>query len=671
MRLRTRHWLILVLAIALFALVVPAAAQDEGGGEGEGGEGEGGEGEGGEGEGGEMGEPDDGDGEPQPGDDDWVPAADRPFQRPEVGAQVWSREFHPVYKLTYGQDQDVVEWRHDFDMAYPLTQKLRFTATTRIRTRDNEVLSRENRNENWNAGLDIALTPAIRTGVRYTRTVQRDVRNQGLPNEVTSFRERDNFDLTANYSKTYLSGINLKLGATTGIEKNHYSDIRSSGSRQTVNAGVGYQVFPGLTTDFDYSGSHSLLDANQAGVQSTDESFAHNLGGRIRYEWSAHIINADLRRAYSESQYPKNQETETRDFTSDGAAVDATIMLMENLETRLAYSYDRTKNFYAIEATKDSDLATRGVTAKLAYLLSEARFAIDLKSEKKRNNYFDFQTGDVFTNSVSANYTHAVSERLDLEARARMSLLSLHYDDIVANDQDRDLYDRELTARAEYKPKDALTTGLTVRIRDDQLIYIRTSRTGDNKQTQTYSVQPYIRYLFSPKVAVRQRYELSADYTFYTYDPDSNFLIRSFSVTTGLDWEPMMGLNLQLNHTYRGQDEGSYTPDEDGVERYGRNSERDDNRVDITLRYRVFGIIGFEVRQEFSVQKRYRYDEGEKFLSSEKYDTSITGRAVADHTWESGTALSFSVARTHRDATNIVERQREVWDIVVELSKTF
>ncbi len=669
MRLRSGHWLVLFLAIAVFALVVPVAAQEEGDGDGSGdssGEGEGGEAGDGEGDG----EPEEEDGAPQPGDDDWVPAAEMPFQRPG-GVYSWSPEFHPIYKLAYRQDQDVSEWRHNFDMDYPLTQKLRFTATTKITTRDNEVLNRENRNENWNTSLDIAFTPAIRTGVRYTRTVQRDARNQGLPNEVTSFRERDNFDLTANYSKTYMNRINLKLAATTGIEKNHYSDIRSSGARQTVNAGVGYEVFPGLTTDFDYSGSHSLLDANQAGARSTNESFAHNLGGRIRYEWNAHILNADLRRASSESQYPKNQETETRGSTNDGAAVDATIMLMPNLETRLAYSYDRTTNLYAIESTKDSDLATRGVTAKLGYGLGDARFAVDLKSERKRNNYFDFQTGDVFTNSLSASYMHAVGARLDLEARARMSLLSLHYDDIVANDQDRDLYDRELTMRVEYKPSNPLATGLTVRIREDQLIYIRTSRSGDNKQTQTYSIQPYIRYSFSPEVAVRQRYELSADYTFYTYDTDSNFLIRNFGVTTGLDWEPIDGLRLALNHTYRGQDEGSYTPDADGVERYGRNSERNDNRVDIALRYRMFGLVGLEVRQEFSVQKRYRYQDGEKLPSSTKYDTSITGRAVADHTWDSGTEFSFSVARTHRDATNIVERQREVWDIVVELSKTF
>ena len=241
----------------------------------------------------------------------------------------------------------------------------------------------------------------------------------------------------------------------------------------------------------------------------------------------------------------------------------------------------------------------------------------------------------------------------------------------VGNDQDRDLFDIEGTFQLDYNPRSDIRTSVVIKVREDDLIYIRTSRTGDNKKSETYSIHPSITKTFGRGVSVTQRYDLSADYTFYTYDPDSNFLIRNFAVITGLDWEPIVGLRLALNHTYRGQDEGAYTPDADGVERYGRNTERNDNRVDITVRYRIFGLVGLEVRQEFSVQKRYRYQDGVKLPSTEKYDTSITGRAVADHTWDSGTELSLSVARTHRDATNIVERQREVWDILVELSKTF
>ncbi len=43
----------------------------------------------------------------------------------------------------------------------------------------------------------------------------------------------------------------------------------------------------------------------------------------------------------------------------------------------------------------------------------------------------------------------------------------------------------------------------------------------------------------------------------------------------------------------------------------------------------------------------------------------------ADYSLPDGTALRISVARTHRNATSISERQREVWNIAANLSRTF
>jgi len=680
-----RHPVILLAALVLLAVALPVCAQDgdgdpeggsggdgdEGAVEGEGVEGEPVEGEGVEGEPvegeGVEGEPEEG--EPVPGDDDWVPVIERPFQRPEGGG--FDREFHPIYKLSYGRDQDVTSWNHDFDMSYPLTKRLMFRATTKITIRDNEVLNRENRNENWNIGLNLPLSQVISTGVRYVRTVQRDARNQGMPNETTSFREKDSMDLNLGFAKTYLSGLHLSMGGTAGMEKNRYSDVESAGSRQSVNASVRYSPHERFSTDFGYQGSHSLLDSEQGGVESEDESFGHTMTGRMDYRWGEHSMTADLRRAMALSEYPKNLETETREQDTDGAAINASIFLLPGLETKLTYDYNRSQSYYAIETTRDSDITTRAVRGNVNYTIGETKYGFDLRSDTKRNEYFDSQTGDVFTSSLLATVQHDAGEKVNMELRGRMTLLSLHYDLIEENDQDRDLYDRELSLRLDYDPWPDFATGVQVKVREDRLIYIRTSRTADNKSTQTFSIQPFIRKVFSPVFSLRQRYELSADYTLYTFDRDSNFLIRNFGVSTGAEWKPIDPVRVIVNHTFRSQDEGSYLADESGVERYGKNSERVENRIDFTVRYRIFGIIGFELRHDFSVIRRWAFVDGVRRLANEKYDSSISGRAVADHTWEDGTKFEFSVARTHRDATNIVERQRQVWDITANISKTF
>ncbi len=144
------------------------------------------------------------------------------------------------------------------------------------------------------------------------------------------------------------------------------------------------------------------------------------------------------------------------------------------------------------------------------------------------------------------------------------------------------------------------------------------------------------------------------------------------SITTGLNWKPFDPLELGLEHTWRVQDEGSYAENEHGVEGYGRNSERVDQKLGVTLGYKIADVIKIEVRQNLGVQDKWSIDEdGDKTPVWDKFDTSIVGKASTDYSLPDGTTLKISVARTHRNATSISERQREVWNISADLSRTF
>ncbi len=212
---------------------------------------------------------------------------------------------------------------------------------------------------------------------------------------------------------------------------------------------------------------------------------------------------------------------------------------------------------------------------------------------------------------------------------------------------------------------------MVIKVRDDQLIYIRRSRTGDNKTTQKFAIEPFIRKSFTPRFGASQRYQLSADYTFYRYDPDANFLIRNMSVTTGLNWRPFDPLELGMEHTWRVQDEGSYSTGEQGLEGYGRSSERIDQKLGITLGYKIADLVAIEVRQNLGVQDKWKIDEDGKTPIRNKFDTSLVGKASTDYSLPDGTTIRVSIARTHRNATSISERQREVWNISANLSRTF
>jgi len=584
----------------------------------------------------------------------------------------FTRAFHPVYKVEHKRDQDVASWGHVFTMNYPLSRKISFSANTNISTRTNDAANRLNRTETWSAGLDMRVTSAIGTGLQFRRNRHLDVTNVDKANETQSEREKETVKLTTNYNKVYENGIDVQLGASAGIEKNEYTDVKSRGSTQGITGRLGYKPFDGLSTTFNYTGGHSLLDSEQGDLESTDESYNHDLSGRIDYNWGGHTFNVDVGRSNGTKEYPKNEQTEVKEQERESTGVSATLNLFEGMNARVGFNYSRAQQYYRVEPSRNSDISTRGVEAHLNYDLGSTSFKADMASDRKRNDYFDVQTGNNYSKTFSMSVSHTFSSELDATLKARTSLLSVHYDDIDSNDQDRDLFDQEASLTINYKAREDITTGLTIKVREDQLIYIRRTRTGDNKTTQKYSIEPFIRKRFTPNFNVSQRYALSADYTLYTYDEDANFLVRNMSIKTGLSWKPFEPLALNLDHTYRTQDEGSYAEDEFGVEGYGKGSERVDQSLGLTLRYKIADMINIEVNQRLGVQDKWRYDdEGERSKIWDKYDASIVGRASTEYSLPDGTKLNASVARTLRDATSISERQREVWNISVTANRTF
>ncbi|MCK4408741.1 MAG: hypothetical protein KAW67_01560, partial [Candidatus Eisenbacteria sp.] len=439
---------------------------------------------------------------------------DRPFQNApadEVGEEeeppegsVWHREFHPSYSLEHKRDQDVATWTNGFKLNYPISRNISFNSTANIRTRTNDASNRLNRQETWTAGLSMRATTAITTGLRFRRTKQVDVQNEGKPNETSSAREKESVKLSTSYQRVYMEGLDVSLSATAGIEKNKYTDVKSKGATQGITGKLGYSPIEGLNTSFSYAGNHSLLDSEQGDLLSTDEATNHDLSSHIDYKWLMHSFAVDVRRSTGAQEYPKQEQTELRERERESTAITADLKLLEGLGAKLEFNYSRSQQYYRIEPSRNNDIATRGVEAHITYDIGETSFKADLASDRKRNDYFDVQTGDNYANTLSMTLNRTFPEGLDASIRGRMSLLSVHYDDVEANDQDRDLFDREATVTVNYKMRKDITTGLVIKIRDNQLIYIRRSRTGDNKTTQKFSVEPFIRKTFTPRFGASQ-----------------------------------------------------------------------------------------------------------------------------------------------------------------------
>jgi len=599
----------------------------------------------------------------------------QPFQNTGPGtrprAAAVEPAFHPTYKLTYKRDAGIGTWTHNFTTNYPISKRLKFNSSAAITTKEDEVLNRENRQESWAAGLNYSLTDAVGMGVRFNRSYQIDIRNPGKANEVKTSREKETMDFSTSYNNTHFSGFTTSLSASAGLERNDYADITSNGTAQDVSATLDYEIVENLDSTISYKGRHSVLDSKQGDFESTDESTSHSLGAVFDYEWAGNIFNAESHRSYSQTQYPKEGQTENREQESESMAFTSEFQPFENLGMDFGYDYSRDQSYYAIETTRDSDVRSRAVNGKIEYSLGETSFSAQLSSKKDRNNQFSIQTGDTYSDSFGATVTQTFNQKLSGTFRGSASLISFHYDDPEANDQDRDILNQEATLTVDYKPRSDITAAILLRTKESQLIYIRTTRTGDNKTTRTYSIQPSITKVFSPNVSINQKYELSADYFFYTFDKRSNSLIRNFGVATDLSWKIMDRINTTFSHKYRGQDDGSYVEGDDGIERYGKTGERDTHTLSIDVRYKLLGLIDLEVQQDYSVSTKWIIEGGQRRLSWEKRDTSVQGKASVNHDLEDGTTVRVSVSRTLRDAANINERQRDVWNASISLERTF
>ncbi|RLA55668.1 MAG: hypothetical protein DRR04_14605, partial [Gammaproteobacteria bacterium] len=443
-RSRLRYLLLLAVLLAVFLVVAPAAAdEDEDEGEGQ---------EQVEGEDGEGSE-DDEEAEGETGEDD----ADRPdhpaFQNTPGGQGsgngtfpegfVWSREFHPNYRVEHKRDQDVASWTHGFTLNYPVSPMVSFTSGANLTRRSNDASNRLSTQETWNAGLDMRVSGAVSTGLKFRRTKHVDVQNEGKANETRSAREKESVKLSTSYHKVHMDGLDLTLGATAGLEKNEYTDVKSRGATQGITGQLLYSPIEKLNTSFAYRGSHSLLDSEQGDLESTDESVSHNLSSHVDYNWQSHSFVVDIKRSAGQQEYPKDEQTELKEQEGESTSMSADLQLLENLAAKISFDYSRNQLYYRVEPTRDSDITSRGVKAQVTYNLGETSFKADLGSDRKKNEYFDVQTGKNYSNTMTLNLSHVFSEGLDGSLRGRMSLLSVQYDDIENNDQDRDLFDRE------------------------------------------------------------------------------------------------------------------------------------------------------------------------------------------------------------------------------------
>ena len=130
------------------------------------------------------------------------------------------------------------------------------------------------------------------------------------------------------------------------------------------------------------------------------------------------------------------------------------------------------------------------------------------------------------------------------------------YDDKDANPKDRDRLSNRVLADFSYNPTSNVSTALGAEYGDEQSVYVKAASSANNRATTRYRVTGTYDVKTYKEITINQTYEVGAVYSLYQFDEANNSLIRNSNVSTRVSLPLIPSVDLNVDHSYRYQDQG-------------------------------------------------------------------------------------------------------------------
>ncbi|MFZ1945987.1 MAG: hypothetical protein WAW06_00385 [bacterium] len=589
-------------------------------------------------------------------------------------------EAHPRYSVKINRRKDVTNWDSKIVLNKDLSDKISFNLSGSLATRENTTLNRSDASNGTSAGLRYKLNDNVSFSMNYTGTVS--AFSSDL-NATESADKKKNEDLTisSELSKRLFDAVDISLRAVAGSTSNSFGAVSNQGRKQDLSASVSFQPSQALKVSATYTGNRLFLDSqvdSGRGVElrTEDLTFAENISVNAAYDMLPGVrLVVDLSDGDDQRQHPDPDSTaqETESKSSRIASVTSSFSMIKRLTWDLGARFNRSESAYQLHEGRNN----KGSAAQLngnARIVAWRGATINLTGarEVSRDEYRTAsETGDNVHKSLTAKLSQDLGRKADLTLSAISDLTRVAYDDKDKNPKDRDRLSNRVSLDLTYLPYESVSTRLGSEFSQEQSVYVKAAASANNKTTTRYRVTGSYDLKTVREIKVSQTYEIGAVYGVYEFEEekDNNSLIRNSNISTDFKVPITPGVVLNIDHTYRYQDQGSYD-ERGGRGSYGRSAGNQSNTLAIGTAYTI-GKIRLSMRQAYYFQDNWDYDDGKKVFKSGNRSVEISGRAGFKYSFKDRTNFAFSVEQTRKEGTNVGAANKKFWNMELEASHVF
>jgi hypothetical protein len=592
--------------------------------------------------------------------------------------QHWYDVTHPSVDLKLSKEKDVANWDAGIAMVQPFGDKFNVRLNATLHNRQNTTLNRSESNDGTTASLSYRLTDDLSFSVNYNESVLANWYDLsgGAPDDR---KKRGSFTVASDLATGLTDALSMRVHLGGGATQNSYSNISNSGNQTDFSASVSYDPAGRFRASADYSGQRYLLNSelDSSGVQvleTEDRTFSQNLTMDAAFEvvpglrMAANLLANDEQKQRPD-QVAQEQETEHRERR--GVSLNTNFRLMERWTWDASVSLNRSKSRFVVREDRNSDIENAVINGSMKIIpWAGSSLSFGGKWGDTRSVYQSADTGNNIQKSLSMKYSQELGPKADLNFSALSDLAVVAYDDKIENPKDRDMLSNRLRLDLNYKPRPRINISLGGEFSDETSVYTRSEQSGNNKNTERYRLTGSYDVTTWHNIGINQRYEISSVFTDFDFDDSRNTLVRNSNISTGFDVRITKGLALDMRHSYRFQDQGSYRK-ENGKRFYSVASESESQTLNLTVVYRIGRSLVFRIKHGFLIDTRYRYEEGVKRLDYQVRNTDISGRVGFNYKINDRSSFAIRVEHNRKEGDRVNEAFRGYWNAEIEASHVF
>jgi hypothetical protein len=578
----------------------------------------------------------------------------------------------------------VTNWDSRISLNRDLSDKISLNLNGSVVTRENTTLNRLDASNGTSAALRYQLNSNIGFSMNYATNVSAfsyDLKG-GRPAEK---KKNEDITISSELTRKLFNVADVNVRVVAGSTSNSFAAVSNQGRKQSLTASLGFAPSPKLRASATYTGNRLFLDSEVdsgggAVFTSEDRTFSNDIAFSLSYEMLPGIrFGADASEGTDQRQHPdpveRKQETEQK--KSKSASVTSSFSFIRRVTWDLSVRFNSFDNKYEIRRQSNSRSKSADLQGSAKIIAWRgANLNVGGTREISRDMYeggvssgVSAETGDNLHKSLSLRLTQDLGPKADLNLTAISDLISVIYDDKDANPKDRDRLSNRVSADMTYLPYANITTRFGGEYSEEQSIYVKAVSSSNNRAQTRYRVTGSYDLKTFRKINLSQTYEIGAVYSVYEFDASNNSLVRNSNISTRMKVPVSSGIQLDVDHTYRYQDQGSYR--ESGKQKfYGRTGGSESNTFGIGTGYTI-KRIHLSIRQAYYLQDTWDYKDDKKVFKAGNWSVEISGRASFKYEFRERTKFSFSLEQNRKEGTNISEAFKRYWNVEMEASHVF